>query len=294
MKKKIIVIIAIISILTVSGIAYAATRGFDLSYKKGTTDEVSGMPDDVFFSTENGDATITVSEQTPKRDGYRFISWKLDYGQAPVGYEVRYLDRISKDPVADPKTGDPKEIGSIVTETAIDVTNFVPCAPLEQQITIDADSSKNIITFYYETTVTTYTVRHVLRSTNETLEEVVIEGATVNDIIQASYKLYDYYVLEAGADETQELKLSIDEKNNIITFYYEKIPTVYRVRYVLNGTDYDIAEMKEVTDKFVGDKVTETYARISDFNIAGKPRQSLLLTADESMNVIIFYYDPLL
>lgn len=91
MKRKLIkCLIVAVLLLTFTVTAYTASKEYTMTYLPGTTDTVTDLqaPD-----AGTGGEAYTVSSQIPKRQGYEFIDWKLDYD---VAYNVTYV--VNPDP----------------------------------------------------------------------------------------------------------------------------------------------------------------------------------------------------
>ena len=81
------------------------------------------------------------------------LELKLYYTRNSYPYQVRYLEQGSGKQLANPKNGTGK-YGQVVSENAIDITNYTAVAPTSQTLNIRIEESQteaklNIITFYY-------------------------------------------------------------------------------------------------------------------------------------------------
>ena len=81
------------------------------------------------------------------------LELKLYYTRNSYLYQVRYLEQGSGKQLADPKIGAGK-YGQVVSESAIDITDYEAVDPESQTLSIkiesDAEAKLNIITFYYK------------------------------------------------------------------------------------------------------------------------------------------------
>lgn len=82
------------------------------------------------------------------------LELKLYYTRNSYPYQVRYLEQGSGKQLAEPKNGTDK-YGQVVSESAIDITNYDAVAPTSQTLNIRIEESQteaklNIITFYYK------------------------------------------------------------------------------------------------------------------------------------------------
>lgn len=128
---------------------------YDMVYLPGTTDVVSNMPDGAASLTPGMTTPYTVSSTIPERKGFEFIDWTLAWGSMAkptplTSYVVEYISIDTLQPIAAEKHVANVEIGSTVTESAIDIEDYVALEPSTLPHTMDADPSKNVITFYYE------------------------------------------------------------------------------------------------------------------------------------------------
>ena len=114
----------------------------------GTTYTADSMtiPGFTYDSTVTG--TVTSGELTANG-----LELKLYYTRNSYPYQVRYLEQGSGKQLANPKNGTGK-YGQVVSENAIDITNYTAVAPTSQTLNIRIEESQteaklNIITFYY-------------------------------------------------------------------------------------------------------------------------------------------------
>ena len=91
-------------------------------------------------------------------DGENVITFWYELNPNVTDYIVKYLDKANDDPVADEKHVYPRDIGSIVTEYAINVRGYKALAPTGVALTLA--ESGNVIVFYYEKL--TYQVTYVV------------------------------------------------------------------------------------------------------------------------------------
>ena len=86
-------------------------------------------------------------------------------------------------------------------------------------------------------------------------------------------------------DGTVEIAKSDVSTVNILV---KGVKTSYIVNYYLNGTTTNVAPSKTVSDKFVGDVITENALTLANYNLVGN--NSYTIELDEENNVINFYY----
>lgn len=87
-------------------------------------------------------------------------------------------------------------------------------------------------------------------------------------------------------DGTVEIAKSNVSTVNILV---KGVKTSYTVNYYLNGTTTSVAPSKTVSDKFVGDIITENALTIANYNLVGNNSYTIELDAEN--NVINFYYE---
>ena len=114
----------------------------------GETYTASPLDIDGFTYDSNVTGTVVSGELTA--DG---LELKLYYVRNSYPYEVRYLEQGTGKQLAEPKT-ETGLYGEVVSESAIDITNYTAVDPTSQTLTIKIEESQdeaklNIITFYY-------------------------------------------------------------------------------------------------------------------------------------------------
>ena len=114
----------------------------------GTTYNADPMTIPGFTYDSTVEGTVTSGELTANG-----LELKLYYTRNSYPYQVRYLEQGSGKQLADPKNGTGK-YGQVVSENAIDITNYTAVAPTSQTLNIRIEESQteaklNIITFYY-------------------------------------------------------------------------------------------------------------------------------------------------
>lgn len=87
-------------------------------------------------------------------------------------------------------------------------------------------------------------------------------------------------------DGTTEIVKSNVSTVNILV---KGVKTSYTVNYYLNGTTTSVAPSKTVSDKFVGDIITENALTLTNYNLVGNNSYTIELDAEN--NVINFYYE---
>ena len=134
-------------------------------------------------------------------------------------------------------------------------------------------------------TVTSYTVRYLIKDTGEALFDEVVRPGNVGAAVFANAKSHSDYVADALS---KSIKLEAAASQNVITFWYSKPSDLgYTVKFV----DEEGALLAEYTGAPVSS--TQIVVRASDYTIpAGyqvtNPIYTLRLQGDESLNVATF------
>ena len=229
------------------------------------------------------EATLVLAES-----GNEIIFW---YEREPVltDYVVKYLDKATSDPVADQKTVSGKEVGTTVTEAAVEVAGYTALAPTEQSIEL-AESGNEII-FWYEPeapALTDYVVKYLEKGTNEPVaEQKTVEGKEVGTTVTETAVAAAGYTALAPTEQSIELA----ESGNEIIFWYEKEApalTDYVVKYLDVETNEPVAPDKVVTDVEIGSTVRERAIDVDGYETLDPTSETLVLT--ESGNEIVFWY----
>lgn len=224
----------------------------------------------VNFDLNGGDSAATETQEVEKyklatsvadpiRQYYNFDGWYTDDGTRydwsqpvtaditlhahwslkPLTYTVNYVDADNNNnQLAATKTVTSPALDhqQVVSENALAITGYRPDAN-SKTVTLDYDSAKNSITFYYtkKSAQVTYRVDYVLQD-NPTVKvanskEVTVDGSTISvkesavavdktllaaNLSVSADKLDDYYALT----DVESLTLTSNSANNVITFYY--------------------------------------------------------------------------
>ena len=123
----------------------------------GTTYSADPMTIPGFTYYPDADETVTSGELTENG-----LELKLYYTRNSYPYQVRYLEQGTGKQLAPPKS-DTGKYGEMITESAIDITNYAAVDPTSQILNIKIEESQteaklNIITFYYKCAVTDLTI----------------------------------------------------------------------------------------------------------------------------------------
>ena len=123
----------------------------------GTTYSADPMTIPGFTYYPDADGTVASGELTANG-----LELKLYYTRNSYPYQVRYLEQGTGKQLAPPKS-DTGKYGEMITESAIDITNYAAVDPTSQILNIKIEESQteaklNIITFYYKCAVTDLTI----------------------------------------------------------------------------------------------------------------------------------------
>lgn len=131
---------------------------------------------------------------------------------------------------------------------------------------------------------TTYVVRYLEKDTDKELLNNKTGRGLVGDEITESYITIPNYKL--NGEET--IKLVLDEENNIITFYYEKIESSITVKYLVEGTDIEL-ETETIINGFVGEEYTTSPKNIDNWELVSEPTNKNGILKEENKSVIYYY-----
>jgi LPXTG-motif cell wall-anchored protein len=172
-----------------------------------------------------------------------------------------------------------------VTEKAITIKGYNLVSAKEVTITIDENN--NVITFYYEKkTDLSYKVEYLEEGTNNKLsEDKVVTGQTFGYTVTEDAITINGYNL-VGANQ---VTITIDEKDNVITFYYTKKTGLnYTVQYLEKDTNNKLSDDKVVNNLVFGTTITENAIDIVGYELDGEVE--VTITINETNNVITYYY----
>ena len=197
----------------------------------GETYTADSMTIPGFTYDENVDGTVKSGKLTA--DG---LELKLYYTRNSYPYQVRYLEQGTGNVLHDPKKGTGK-YGQVISESAIDITNYTPVDPKSQTLNIriekGTEAKLNIITFYY--TEKEATINYVVvgpeglgddgtpltttagsvNPTSETLK--VLTGTAQGSTATAASNVYRFVGWYKNAACTEPVDASWVDANNKIT-----------------------------------------------------------------------------
>lgn len=149
---------------------------------------------------------------------------------------------------------------------------------------IEVKSNASTVTIEVKGVNTTYVVNYLEKGTNKELLNSKNGSGLVGDEITESYINIPNYKL--NGEET--IKLVLDEENNIITFYYEKIKSSVNVKYLVEGTDIEL-ETETIINGFVGETYTTSPKNIDNWELVSEPTNKNGILKEENESVIYYY-----
>lgn len=150
--------------------------------------------------------------------------------------------------------------------------------------TIVVKSKASTVTIEVKGVNTTYVVHYLEKGTNKELLNSKNGSGLVGDEITESYINIPNYKL--NGEET--IKLVLNEENNIITFYYEKIKSSVNVKYLVEGTDIEL-ETETIINGFVGEEYTTSPKNIDNWELVSEPTNKNGILKEENESVIYYY-----
>lgn len=285
---------------TGSGLA-GVTKTFDA---KGGTELYTEYQEGYFPMTKSHSMTLDINA-TPEYDTNVFTFWYVQKEAVP--YTVKYLDKVTGEPVADEKTvSDNRK--AVVTETFVPVSGMMPDAYQKRLVvSVDEngnpDTEHNVIIFYYteDTTHAYYKITHYTEnlgedaSGNPTWTEYASSQA-VGDI-GTTYKAEPMTIPGFTYDETVDGTVDSGELTASgleLKLYYTRNSYPYQVRYLEQGTGKQLADPKNGTGKY-GQVISESAIDIDNYDAVAPTSQTLNIKIEESqteakLNIITFYY----
>ena len=208
-----------------------------------------------------------------------------------LSYTVNYYLENTTTKVANSKTENGRTFEEEVTENAKDVAGYTKVEPTTKTIKISADESKNVINFYYaKRTDLSYTVNYYLENTTtKVANSNTVSGKTFEE--EVTENAIDVAGYTKVAPTTKTIKISADESENVINFYYAKRTDLsYTVNYYLENTTTKVANSNTVSGKTFEEEVTENAIDVAGYTKVAPTTKTLKISADETANVINFYY----
>ena len=206
-----------------------------------------------------------------------------------VPYTVKYVNEDGTELFPDKIVEDNRKV--VVTENAIRKSGYLPDA-MQKTLILTAEGP-NVITFVYkaDTQHAYYTRTHYLEDVNGefTIErdyfEAIGDIGTTYSIEENKYTGFTYDSGHTG--EVKSGKLTLDGLN--LKLYYTRNSYPYTVRYLDKDTLKEVASTVKRDAVKYGKQVTEDALSIPGYT-PDVSQKNLIVSVDESKNVIIFYY----
>ncbi len=314
MKKKNISLALIAALVfSVSAVVYAAD-GFTMTYRPGTTDAVTDLPDP---DAGTGGEAYAVSSKIPQREGYEFIGWTLDYGVAQT-YTLTYEVTGDPDYGIPGDTAAPDSVAGILAGSSVELANALTTEwttadgtpPAAEDYTVSYVSEDGFLICppndVYGIPVGTEVTVYALAVEGYVLIGDESQTKTINQSTIGKWTFTGWCSDEAcTAPLTAVTNISgdttvygqwkfewIDLGRNEFTFIYkeeEPIYVSYTVRYIDIDTGDLILDDKVVPGVVPGTLVTENAAVIRNYVPI---YSSIQMTIDEDGSLIVFMYFP--
>ena len=211
--------------------------------------------------------------------------------QTNLSYKVNYLEKDTDKVLSPQKVKDGMTFGTVITSSdeviKIDGYNYDSV----DKDTLEIGTGDNVINIYYtKRTDLSYTVNYLEKDTNKVLHEAkTVDKQTFGDTVtETAIDVQGYNKVDPTS---QNLTVTADPAENVITFYYTKRTDLsYTVNYYWNGTTEKVAESKTVNDQTFEAVIKEAPILIDGYTPISLERQELTITTDDNDNTITFYY----
>ena len=163
-------------------------------------------------------------------------------------------------------------------------------------LTIDADSTKNIIKVYYvKIAKSSYTVNYVEKDTNNPVHDPkTVNDVEVDTIINAQDEVIDIENYDYNSSDKENITIVEDSNNNVITLYYTKkvVKSSYTINYVEKDTNNPIHDPKTVNDVEVDTIINaqDEIIDIENYDYNSSDKENITIVEDSNNNVITLYY----
>ena len=245
-------------------------------------DEVTETAIDIdgYDKVEPVSETITISK------GENVINFYYTK-RTDLSYTVKYMEKDTTNEIAKAKTVNGQTFGASVSESAIEIPGYKAVAPTTADITITTGTNVHIF-YYQKRTDLSYTVNYLEQGTNKVLSDArTVNGQTFGTSVSESAIEIPGYDVVGSSSQTVEITAGSNE----ITFYYTKKNNLtYVVRYLEKDTNAVLKSAVTVGNKTFQETVTETAPDINGYTKLDPTSVTLTISADNSENEIIFYY----
>ena len=148
------------------------------------------------------------------------VKVKVAAEQIVSTYQVKYLEMGTDKELATTKVVKDAHVDRTVTEQAEAVDYYSLVDTETKGLKIARDSAENTITFYYQRTMTSYTVRYVDKNNpdKELATAKTVKGVPAGSTV--SCQAIEVEDFELVGESTQKLLVKSDAAENVVTFYY--------------------------------------------------------------------------
>ena len=212
-----------------------------------------------------------------------------------LSYTVNYLESLTNTVLHEPKTVNNQTYQAVIEaeDEVIDIDGYTYDYPNKESITLDVDSSNNIINIYYSrVTGLSYTVNYLEKGTNEVLAPASHFGdMTFGDVVDTSDEIVSISGYNYDSADKDSLTIGTDANANVINLYYTKKTNLsYTVNYLEKDTNTVLHTPKTQGSMTFGATVTSSNEVIDidgyDYDSVDKAS----LTIIDGENVINIYY----
>ena len=275
-------------------------------YAKTGVDLYDGFTEGYYPMTSSH--TVTMSAESDHEFTFEYV-----YVES-VPYMVRYLDENGNTIIEDKKVLDNKY--SVVTETFIKVNGMMPDAYQKRLVLsasgTDADSDgildNNVIIFKYssDSVHAYYRVVHYIEQISDSGyreyrsedavgtigESYTVTPITMNGFSFNGQKTTVNGVLSPTSDGS--VTATLTSEGLLIELYYDRVDVGYTVKYLENGTN-KVLYTEKIGAGIFGEQVVEYAPGLTHigYTLVSDSVKSIHLAANESLNVIEFYYQEI-
>lgn len=139
---------------------------------------------------------------------------------------------------------------------------------------------------------TSYTVRYLEDGTDiELHDSKVVSDVYVNDVItENALSIKDYKLVSNKSSKTQTITLVKDEKENTITFYYEKCEGAkVTVHHYLVGTTNNVAPDQILSGKLNDSYTAKGYTNLKDYDLVSEIKVVNGKFTEEEQEITFYY-----
>lgn len=217
-------------------------------------------------------------------------------------YTVRYLDKSSNEEIATAKVVENQtfEDEILTSNEIVSIDGYTYNSTNVDKLIIGTNNTENVINIYYnKRNDLSYSVKYFDKDTNTQIQSPkVVNNQVFNTQIIASSEIKD--INGYNFDHLNVDNLSIGTGQNVIIVYYSKVTGLsYKVNYLLLDSDENdsnnvkLAESKIGSNKTYKDEINPANEEkvIIGYKVAKYSSNPLVITTDESKNVLNIYYE---